>query len=116
MPALAIPTGGVDPTSDEARQAVSSNLAAKQEGKELDISDEKVALPSLALSDLPKCPQCKTGLLRPGVVWFGESLPHDVLNTVNDYMSDGQKIDLIMVIGTSSKGQNEGYNPYVRHY
>ena len=29
-------------------------------------------------SDLPRCHKCE-GLLRPGVVWFGEALDHNVL-------------------------------------
>ena len=40
--------------------------------------------------------------MRPGVVWFGESLPSKVLNTVDSFINDSEKIDLIMVIGTSA--------------
>lgn len=92
VPALAIPTDESDPTTADA-------IAAR----ELDISDENVDLPELTYSHLPKCPTCKKGLLRPGVVWFGEALPRDVLNDVDDFMSRPEKIDLIMVIGTSAK-------------
>jgi len=89
VPALAIPHGDVDPTTNEAR--------------EHDISDENVHLPAIPNKDLPTCPTCKTGLLRPGVVWFGESLPSRVLDTVDDFIADSKKIDLILVIGTSAK-------------
>jgi NAD-dependent deacetylase sirtuin 5 len=41
--------------------------------------------------------------LRPGVVWFGEQLPSDVLDSVDDFMDRPEKIDLILVIGTSAK-------------
>lgn len=92
MPALAIPTDESDPTTNEAVAA-----------RELDISDESVQLPEIDLAHLPKCPECKTGLLRPGVVWFGESLPKDVLEDIDEYMDSDQDIDLIMVIGTSAK-------------
>lgn len=92
VPALAIPTDESDPTTTSA-------IAAR----ELDISDENVALPELTYSHLPKCPTCKRGLLRPGVVWFGEALPRDVLEDVDAFMSQKEKIDLIMVIGTSAK-------------
>ena len=92
VPALAIPTDESDPTTTDVLQA-----------RELDISDENVALPELTHSHLPKCPTCKKGLLRPGVVWFGEALPRDVLNDVDAFMSKPEKIDLIMVIGTSAK-------------
>ena len=87
-----IPQDESDPTSTEA-------LKGK---KELDIADENVHLPALKLNDLPRCPKCKTGVLRPGVVWFGETLPKDVINSVDDFISGPRKIDLIMVIGTSA--------------
>lgn len=96
VPALAIPTDGSDPTSNDARAR----------GTDLDISDEKVPLPKLNTSDLPQCPNCKKNLLRPGVVWFGEALPEDVLNNVGEFISHHNKktkIDLIIVIGTSAK-------------
>lgn len=101
VPALAIPTSGVDPTSNEARKEAAE---AQPKGEDLDISDINVPIPSLKFNDLPKCPQCKTHLLRPGVVWFGESLPSQVLSNVADFMhAKDAKIDLIMVIGTSAK-------------
>ena len=90
VPALALPTDESDPTSREAQ-------------RELDISDENVAIPELMYSHLPKCPACKKGLLRPGVVWFGEQLPRHVLDDVDDFMESEEKVDLIMVIGTSAK-------------
>jgi NAD+-dependent protein deacetylase sirtuin 5 len=90
VPALAIPTDESDPTTNDARAA-----------RELDLADMNVALPELAIRDLPHCPDCK-GLLRPGVVWFGESLPHDVLDAVDNFISTSPTIDLIMVIGTSA--------------
>jgi NAD-dependent deacetylase sirtuin 5 len=92
VPALAIPSDESDPTTTSA-------LAAR----ELDISDENVAIPELTREQLPKCPTCKHGLLRPGVVWFGEQLPRDVINDVEAFISAPEKIDLIMVIGTSAK-------------
>jgi NAD-dependent deacetylase sirtuin 5 len=94
-PALQIPLDESDPTTKDA-------LHAKQDEKELDIADAQVHLPSVARSDLPTCPKCHEGLLRPGVVWFGESLPSKVLNTVDSFINDSEKIDLIMVIGTSA--------------
>src|SRR5438552_60740 len=37
--------------------------------------------------DLPRCPRCE-GLMRPGVVWFGEQLPWDELRRVENYLKD----------------------------
>ena len=104
VPALAIPTDESDPTTNSALKA-----------RELDISDEKIPIPELDYNHLPKCPKCKRGLLRPGVVWFGERLPSDVLEDVDDWI-DEDKIDLIMVIGTSAKVYPAaGYVDVARH-
>ena len=46
----------------------------------------------------PRCPHCG-GLLRPDVVWFGESLPHDALETA---VTSAQSCDIFFSIGTSS--------------
>ncbi|KAK9896730.1 sirtuin 5 [Cystobasidium minutum MCA 4210] len=51
---------------------------------------------SLSKAELPKCEQCD-GLLRPNVVWFGETPKH--LNTIYPLL---EKTDLMLVIGTSS--------------
>jgi NAD-dependent deacetylase sirtuin 5 len=50
---------------------------------------------------LPHCPKCTNGLLRPGVVWFGEQLPRDTVSEIDEWMNRG-KVDLIMVIGTTA--------------
>ena len=71
--------------------------------KELDISDASVPIAQIPLEDLPKCPQCQAGLLRPSVVWFGEALPLHTLAAVQEFIEEPRKIDLIMVIGTSAK-------------
>ncbi|CUM62489.1 uncharacterized protein PRCAT00000039001 [Priceomyces carsonii] len=52
--------------------------------------------------DLPQCPVCKDGsLLRPGVVWFGESLSLTTLDKIDNFIELDEGVDLIMVIGTS---------------
>ncbi|KAK3326781.1 DHS-like NAD/FAD-binding domain-containing protein [Apodospora peruviana] len=53
-------------------------------------------------SELPTCPKCKVHLLRPRVVWFGETLPVDIVAEV-DALFEEDKIDLCLVIGTSSQ-------------
>ncbi|EEQ38502.1 putative NAD-dependent deacylase [Clavispora lusitaniae] len=53
----------------------------------------------LNVDDLPKCPVCQS-LMRPGVVWFGESLPLRVLDRIDTFLEAGP-VDLILVIGTS---------------
>jgi NAD-dependent deacetylase len=48
--------------------------------------------------EVPRCPQCSS-LLRPDVVWFGESLPRDALKTA---VSATENCDVFLSIGTSS--------------
>lgn len=104
VPALAIPTEE-DPTTIDALKA-----------RELDISNPDVKLPELTISHLPQCPSCPRGILRPGVVWFGETLPRNVLKDIDEYLSKPEKIDLIMVIGTSAKVYPAaGYVDSARH-
>src|SRR5262245_18426356 len=50
---------------------------------------------------LPKCPRCSS-LLRPGVVWFGESLAPATIQRVEDFISNGP-CDLVLVIGTTAQ-------------
>lgn len=46
----------------------------------------------------PPCPHCG-GMLRPDVVWFGESLPYTALETA---VASAQSCDVFLSIGTSS--------------
>jgi NAD-dependent protein deacetylase/lipoamidase len=50
--------------------------------------------------EVPNCPECG-GLMRPGVVWFGESLDLGKIETVENYLGRGP-CDLVMVIGTTA--------------
>lgn len=65
-------------------------------------------LPEIKEEELPQCPQCHEGLLRPGVVWFGEPLPLMDVVKVDEFFapqdeSSNEHIDLVLVIGTSGK-------------
>lgn len=46
---------------------------------------------------MPRCTYC-AGLLRPGVVWFGESLPEDEYRSA---LMAAQMCDVFLSIGTS---------------
>lgn len=46
----------------------------------------------------PRCPECDS-LLRPNVVWFGENLPADALETA---VHAAQSCDVFLSIGTSA--------------
>jgi NAD-dependent deacetylase len=45
----------------------------------------------------PRCPDCN-GQIRPGVVWFGESLPEDALHAA---FAAARACDLLLSVGTS---------------
>lgn len=49
-------------------------------------------------ADVPACPGCG-GQVRPGVVWFGEAIPEQALNTS---FAAAEKCDVFLSIGTSS--------------
>ncbi|KAI4199627.1 MAG: hypothetical protein LQ350_004502 [Teloschistes chrysophthalmus] len=113
VPALAMPKSSTEPrpsttdnTGAEACKSpsddTSGNNAAGQ--KDVDISDAKIPMADIPTEDLPQCPKCKKGLLRPGVVWFGEALPVNTMNAVDEFVQDEESpIDLMLVIGTSAK-------------
>ncbi|KAG7905415.1 hypothetical protein KL906_005081 [Ogataea polymorpha] len=70
------------------------------EALRVDNFDQTDALPFLDEQDLPHCPACKVGLLRPAVVWFGESLPLQMIDKADEFIVQN-KVDLMLVIGTS---------------
>ena len=48
---------------------------------------------------LRRCPKCNS-LLRPAVVWFGESLDHQIWTSARDAT---RQADLLLVVGTSGQ-------------
>ncbi len=46
------------------------------------------------------CPKCQA-LMRPGVVWFGEQLPRNELQRVEDFLCGGA-CDVVIVAGTTA--------------
>jgi NAD-dependent deacetylase len=58
---------------------------------------------------LPTCPECGS-LLRPGVVWFGESLPTEELSKA---FQEAEKSKVILVIGTSAVVQPAASIPLI---
>ncbi len=47
---------------------------------------------------VPKCSQCKVGVVRPNIVFFGESLPSRFWSNID---SDFSQCDCLIVLGTS---------------
>ena len=58
----------------------------------------EVAVDATSVETLPRCAACG-GLLRPGVVWFGEPLDPAVLGAAQEAMASA---DVALVIGTSA--------------
>lgn len=51
-----------------------------------------------SLGEMPECPEC-SGLLRPAIVWFHESLPEDVWEAS---LAAAHECDVLLVVGTSA--------------
>jgi NAD-dependent deacetylase len=51
----------------------------------------------VSFHEVPRCPHC-SGLVRPGIVWFGETLETDVVSDA----SKAADCDVFITIGTSA--------------
>jgi NAD-dependent SIR2 family protein deacetylase len=49
---------------------------------------------------VPRCPECDA-LMRPGVVWFGEQLPLNELQRIENFLDRGT-CDVVVVAGTTA--------------
>ena len=58
---------------------------------------------------IPSCPECSNNL-RPDVVWFGESLDHDIISNVYNEL---EQADVCLVIGTSALVQPAASFPLI---
>ncbi|XP_071539530.1 NAD-dependent protein deacylase-like [Panulirus ornatus] len=80
----------------EIRANTDSPICPALEGK--GAPDPKAKDARIPESELPRCRAC-AGLLRPHVIWFGESLDSDVMDKAHDELHN---CDLCLVVGTSS--------------
>lgn len=99
---FSIPNGYNFSTSSKKKKT-DSGSGNKDSSSSKKAPKKKKVIKNIPLDSLPKCPSCKVGLLRPGVVWFGEALPFNVLKKADDFITDPNEppVDLILVIGTS---------------
>lgn len=56
------------------------------------------------------CDHCEQGILRPGVVWFGEMLPEDAFGTAVNALEEA---DLVVVVGSSGLVQPAASLPMI---
>lgn len=84
--------------ADTENEYVSSQRKRKLDDNAT-LSPQFSPVAQISEDELPKCPACGD-LLRPGVVWFGESLSLSLLNQIDNFIESGD-VDLILVVGTS---------------
>lgn len=59
--------------------------------------------------EIPKCPECG-GLIRPDVVWFGELLPSDAIQTAQEA---AMQCEVFFSVGTSAVVEPAASLPYI---
>lgn len=75
-----------------------SPICASLQGK--GSPDPEASDAQIPVNDLPRCEDSEcTGLLRPDVIWFGETLDSNILTQVEEELD---VCDLCLVVGTSS--------------
>lgn len=90
------PLLAIDSAEDDRLAASTNTVKARAAYLDPGVKTQKINP-----KDLPKCPDCTIGTLRPGVVWFGEPLPENTLQEIDQWIDKG-KVDLILVIGTTA--------------
>ena len=63
-----------------------------------EVTVDATSITTKSVAELPRCARCG-GLLRPGVVWFGESLDPGVLGAAT---AAAEGADVALVVGTSA--------------
>lgn len=61
-------------------------------GSVLPLLDPYHRIKHIPEEELPKCPSCKEGLQRPGVVWFGEMLDPNITDQADDFLMKGHVV------------------------
>ncbi|CRK21052.1 hypothetical protein BN1708_003396, partial [Verticillium longisporum] len=87
--------------ADPLVPALAPASADVEPGQTLPLLDAANAVPSIGRDALPSCPRCSS-LLRPGVVWFGETLDDALLDSIDGWI-EAETIDLVLVVGTSAQ-------------
>ncbi|SAM00299.1 hypothetical protein [Absidia glauca] len=64
-------------------------------------ADMELVKRDILQSQIPRCPACKKGLIKPDITFFGESLPKRFFKRLVDF----DEADLLIVIGTSLQVQ-----------
>lgn len=96
-------------TCEDVEENLDMPICPALEGKGApDVNEKDARIPAM---QLPRCKKCN-GLLRPHVVWFGESLFPDIIEKAYGSLDH---CDLLLVIGTSAVVQPaSGFAPIVK--
>lgn len=79
-------------------------------GEAGDLAGHEDDLSELMQEPPPACAHCATGMLRPGIVWFGEMLPVQALRDANDVLDH---CDLAVLVGSSNLVQPAASLPFL---
>jgi NAD-dependent deacetylase len=90
--------GSPEPPGPCAVQAMDGRLGSRN-GCEA-TAGLSIAATSQCEPNVPTCPQC-AAFMRPGVVWFGEQLPRNELQRVENFLGGGA-CDVVIVAGTTA--------------
>ncbi|ROV98030.1 hypothetical protein VMCG_06977 [Cytospora schulzeri] len=91
-----------DPLCPALEAASTVNAAPGDPPGKMPLLDPAVPVPDINVEDLPHCPSCRSHLLRPGIVWFGEPLDKEMLAETDEWINLGP-VDLMLVIGTAAE-------------
>lgn len=86
--------GHKDTSHVDIQHTSTTKEPVKQKKKRNLKKTKKFVKKNIPLEQLPRCPKCKVGLLRPGIVWFGETLPFEVLQKADDFITKGPNSDI----------------------
>lgn len=92
--------GSDDQLKNNSHDHDKNNNKKRKKRKVGDSAKQEINL-NLSKDELPRCPACG-GLLRPGVIWFGESIPLRTIDRIDDFYLQN-KVDLVLVVGTSGQ-------------
>lgn len=81
------------------KRRATETIQAESKSSSVTSSPDLKPISTITDDELPHCPKCNS-LLRPGVVWFGESLPLKVIDKADEFLTSNH-VDLVLVIGTS---------------
>jgi len=87
-------------TRDSMQKLIESNNPnwSEQSNEIAPDNDVRLTNEQVKTFNLPICPQCKTDMLKPDIVFFGDNIAKPIVNNVNRLLSES---DGLLAIGTT---------------